>query len=196
MTLLKKCTAVRLGLASSVSPHHPRLLVALGKDAAVLCHLLGGPARMRGAGTPQAALLCSSEPFFTPISLREHSSSPLPFLKNPSTARNLCPSLDTHGHSYKHTARRADSVPLTNTATHVHTPPHPMCDHRGRGRGPRRSLGGGQAVFIEAGSEFMNVPGTRHLHPSGAKSGRPHRHPPGPEEGACRLCCQAWGESL
>ena len=39
----------------------------------------------------------------------------------------------------------------------------------------------------------MNVPGTRHLHPSGAKSGRPHGHPPDPEEGACGLCCQAWG---
>lgn len=152
------------------------------------CHLsfAGGPGWDVGCrDPPQSALLCSLKPLSTPISLREHSSSPLPFLK--STAQNLCTSLDTHVRSYKHTIRRAELVPLTKTPTHVHTLPHPLCGPRGRGRGLRRPLGGGQGVFIEAGSEFMNVPGTRHLHPSGAKSGRPHGHPPGPEEGACRL---------
>lgn len=145
-----------------------------------------------GCGVPGSPTIRSAvlfEAFLPPISLREHSSSPLPFLKSLSTAQNLCTCLDMHVRSYKHAIRRADSVPLTNTPTRVHTLPHPLCDRRGRGL--RRPLGGGQGVFIEAGSELMNFPGTRLLHPSGAKSGRPHGHPPGPEEGACRLCCQA-----
>lgn len=66
VTLLKKCTAVRLGLVSSVKPPSPRLLVALGKDAAVLCHLLGSPARMWGAGTPHKLLCCAHRAMLHP----------------------------------------------------------------------------------------------------------------------------------
>lgn len=178
------------GSRAAGRPHRPGRLVASRKRCGCHRSFAGGPGSDVGCrDPPQSALLCSLKPFSTPISLREHLSSPLPFLKSLSTAQNLYTCLDMHVRSYKHAIRRADSVPLTNTPTRVHTLPHPLCDRRGRGL--RRPLGGGQGVFIEAGSELMNFPGTRLLHPSGAKSGRPHGHPPGPEEGACRLCCQA-----
>ena len=178
------------------APITPDYWWLLGKDAAVLCHLLGGLARMWGAGTPTScsavligALLhlhLTQGTFIFPITLSEkpqHSTKPL--------------HLPQHAHSLLQTLRQVCRLSATHKHSHTcaQTPSPTVCP-RGRGSGPKRPLGGSQGVFIEGWSEFMNVPGTRHLHPSGAKSGRPHGHPPDPEEGACGLCCQAWCESL
>ena len=144
MTVPKKGTAVGSGSPSSVKPPSPwatggfqeemRLSPAICWGAWLGCGVPGSPT-VRSAVLFEASLHphLTEGAFIFPVTLPEkRSAKPL------HLSRNACSLLQTH--------HQAHSVPLTDTPTHVHTLPHPLCDPRGRGTGLRRPLGGGQGV--------------------------------------------------
>lgn len=121
-----------LGLQQREAPHHPRLLVALGKDelSSVICWGSGSDV---GCWDPTSCSAVLTGALFSPPSTEGTFIFPTTLPENPSIARNLCPPLARTVTPAKHTARRADSVLPTNTATHVCTHPLTHCVTPGQG---------------------------------------------------------------